>query len=194
MARIWFSAVSFLDLAQQVLHPPRIAAALLGADSGTHPVRCKSHTNDGTMPRETRVTKRILIIDDQRHVLDVLREIVASFQHRHAYEVSAVRSVADAVIIVQREHFDLILLDMVMPGIGDPLLRRQGLDLLRRLRDVGVNAPVIMMSGDLDSRKEADAMIEGAFGYLNKPFDLGELDRLVTRAIESVDRRGPKGM
>jgi hypothetical protein len=84
MTRIWFSAVSFFDLAQQVLYPPRIAADLLGADRGTHPVRRKSHTNDGTKPRETSVTKRILIIDDQRRVLDVLRELVASFQHKHA--------------------------------------------------------------------------------------------------------------
>jgi DNA-binding NtrC family response regulator len=82
---------------------------------------------------------------------------------------------------------------MVMPGIGDPLLRRQGLGLLKHLRDLGVNTRVIMMSGDFDSRKEADAMIEGAFAYLNKPFDLGELDRLVARAIESVDTPGPKG-
>src|SRR4030095_3412838 len=49
------------------------------------------------------------------------------------------------------------------------LLRRQGLDLLKRVRDLGVNAPVLMMSGDYESRKEADAPIEGAFGYLHKP-------------------------
>jgi DNA-binding NtrC family response regulator len=55
------------------------------------------------------------------------------------------------------------------------LLRRQGLDLLKRVRDLGVNAPVLMMSGDYESRKEADALIEGAFGYLHKPFDLREL-------------------
>ncbi len=45
-----------------------------------------------------------------------------------------------------------------------------------------------MMSGDRDSRKEAAALIEGAFGYLHKPFDLRELDRLVARAIASAFR------
>jgi len=74
-----------------------------------------------------------------------------------------------------------------MPGIGDPLLRRQGLDLLKRIRDLGVKAPILMMSGDWESRKEADALIEGAFGYLHKPFDIRELDRLVARAIASVN-------
>jgi DNA-binding NtrC family response regulator len=140
------------------------------------------------MPINTKATKRILIVDDQPHVLDVLRDIIARFQHGHAYEITTARSVADALDILQRERFDLILLDMVMPGIGDPLLRRQGLDLLKRVRDLGVNAPVLMMSGDYESRKEADALIEGAFGYLHKPFDLRELDRFVARAIASATR------
>jgi DNA-binding NtrC family response regulator len=131
----------------------------------------------------TKATKRILIVDDQPRVLDVLREILASFRHEHAYEVTTTHAVADAFVILQREHFDLILLDMVMPGIGNPLLRRQGLDLLKRIRDLGVNAPVLMMSGDRDSRKESDALIQGAFAYLHKPFDLRELDRLVAGAM-----------
>jgi len=134
----------------------------------------------------TSVTKRVLIIDDQRNVLDVLREVIASFRHGHAYEVTTARSAADAFGILEREHFDLILLDMVMPGIGDPLLRRQGIDVLKRIRQLGINTPILMMSGDYDGRKEADALSEGAFAYLHKPFDLGELERLVARALASV--------
>ena len=135
------------------------------------------------MTINTKATKRVLIVDDQPHVLDVLRKILVSFQHGHAYEITTARYVADALVILQRERFDLILLDMVMPGIG-----RQGLDLLTRVRDLGVNAPVLMMGGDWESRKEADALIEGAFGYLHKPFDLRELDRLVALAIGSGPR------
>jgi len=55
-----------------------------------------------------------------------------------------------------------------------------------------VIAPVIMMSGDWESRKEADALIEGAFGYLHKPFDLRELDRLVALAL-GFGPRAPGG-
>jgi len=136
-----------------------------------------------------KATKRVLIVDDQPHVLDVLREIVGSFRHRHAYEITTARSAADALVILQRERFDLILMDMVMPEIGAPLLTRQGIDLLKRVRDLGVNAPVLIMSGDWESRKEADALIEGAFGYLHKPFDLRELDHLVARAIGCAPHR-----
>lgn len=139
------------------------------------------------MTFNTKTTKRVLIIDDQQRVLDVLREILASFKHAHAYEVTTAQSVADTLTILQHEHFDLILLDMVLPGIGDPSLRRQGLDLLKRIRDLGVNAPVLIMSGDWDSRREADALIEGAVGFLHKPFDVRELDDLVARAIRSAN-------
>ena len=140
------------------------------------------------MTINTRATKRVLIVDDQPHVVDVLREILARFQHEHAYEITTTCSVADARAILHRERFDLMLLDMVLPGTGDPLLRRQGLDLLKCIRDLGVTAPVLMMSGDYESRKEADAITEGAFGYLHKPFDLRELDRLVARAVASATR------
>ena len=130
--------------------------------------------------------KRVLIVDDQPRVLETLREILASFRHAHAYEITTTASVTEALDLVHRQRFDLILLDMVMPGIGDPLQRRQGLDVLKRLRDMGVTAPVLMMSGDYESRKEADALTEGAYAYLHKPCDLRELDRLVAGAIGSV--------
>src|SRR5262252_10536322 len=131
--------------------------------------------------------KRVLIVDDQPRVLETLREILASFRHAHAYEITTSASVTEALDLVHRQGFDLILLDMVMPGIGDPSQRRQGLDVLKRIRDMGVTAPVLMMSGDYESRKEADALTEGAFGYLHKPFDVGQLDRLVASAIGSMN-------
>lgn len=137
----------------------------------------------------TDVAKRVLIIDDQRNVLDVLREILASFQHGHAYEITTTQSVADALGLLEREDVDLILLDMVMPGTGDPLLRRQGLEVLKRIRQLGIKAPVLMMSGDYERQKEANAMTEGAFAYLHKPFDLRQLDQLVARATASAISR-----
>ena len=120
-------------------------------------------------------------------MLEVLREILASFQHGHTYVSTTAPTVAGALAILERERFDLILLDMVMPGIGDPVLRRQGLEVLKRIRQMGVTAPVLMMSGDYETRKEADALTEGAFGYLHKPFDVGQLDRLVASAIGSMN-------
>ena len=80
-----------------------------------------------------------------------------------------------------KKQFDLILLDMVIPGIGARW--KQGLDLLKRIRDLGVKAPVLMMSGDWDTRKEAEVLSAGAVGYLHKPFNLRDLDRSIALAL-----------
>ena len=128
-------------------------------------------------------TKRVLIVDDEPVLISLLKEIFARFQHGHAYEITPAYSVVDAYNLLVREEFDLILLDVVVPRMGDPWPWLQGLDLLKRLRVLGVQAPVFMMTGVRNTEKEAEAFIEGAAGYLHKPFDLRELNRLVTQAL-----------
>jgi CheY-like chemotaxis protein len=126
-------------------------------------------------------SKRVLIVDNEPSVVGVLLEFFARFQHGHAYDVVAADSTAEALDILLRGAFDLILLDMVMPGMGASW--KQGLDLLKRIRNLGVNTPVLMMSGAWDTRKEAEALIAGAVGYLHKPFNLLDLDRSVALAL-----------
>jgi len=128
-------------------------------------------------------TKRVLIVDDEPILIDLLREIFARFQHGHVYEITPAYTVVDAYDLLQREQFDLVLLDMVVPMMGDPWPWIQGLDLLKRVRRLGVKAPIFMMTGVWNTEKEAEAMIEGAAGYLHKPFDQRELNRLVTLAL-----------
>ena len=131
-------------------------------------------------------SKRVLIVDDEPSVVGVLQEFFARFRHGHAYVVVSASSAAEALDILLRGAFDLILLDMVIPGIGARW--KQGLDLLKRIRDLGVKAPVLMMSGGGDAQK-AEALIAGALGYLHKPFNLRDLDRSVALALGS----GPRG-
>jgi len=126
-------------------------------------------------------SKRVLIVDDEPSVVGVLQEFFARFRHGHAYVVVSASSAAEALDILLRGAFDLILLDMVIPGIGARW--KQGLDLLKRIRDLGVKAPVLMMSGDWDARKEAEVLSAGAVGYLHKPFNLRDLDRSVALAL-----------
>ena len=128
------------------------------------------------------MTKRVLIVDDEPNVVGVLKEFFARFQHGHAYDVVSAYSAAEALDILLRGAFDLILLDLVIPGIGTRW--KQGLDLLKRIRDLGVKAPVLMMSGAGDAQK-AEALIAGALGYLHKPFNLRDLDRSVALALGS---------
>jgi len=125
-------------------------------------------------------SKRVLIVDDEPKVVGVLLDFFAHFQHGHAYDVVPAYSAAEALDVLLRGAFDLILLDMVIPGIGAG--RKQGLDLLKRVRDLGVKAPVLMMSGGGDAEK-AEALIAGAVGYLHKPFNLVDLGRSVALAF-----------
>jgi CheY-like chemotaxis protein len=129
---------------------------------------------------ETDVTKRVLIVDDDLNVVGVLLEFFARFQHPHVYDIVSAYSAAEALDLLPQGRFDLILLDMVIPGLGARW--RQGLDLLKRIRDLGVNAPVLMMSGGGDAQK-AEALIAGAVGYLHKPFSLRDLDHSVALAL-----------
>ena len=124
-------------------------------------------------------SKRVLIVDNEPSVVGVLLEFFARFQHGHAYDVVPAYSAAEALDILLRRAFDLILLDMIIPGMGDRW--KQGLDLLKRIRDLGVKAPILMMSGD--GFQKAEALMAGAVGYLHKPFNIRDLDRSVALAV-----------
>src|SRR4029453_8559336 len=152
------------------LHPCLTVDALGRRDSGESGV-CRSPS---ALESPMEFLKRVLIIDNERSVVGVLLEFFARFQHGHTYDVVPAYSAAEALDILLQRAFDLILLDMVIPGIG--ARRKQGLVLLKRMRDLGVNTPVLMMSGAWDPQKEAEALIAGAVGYLRKPFDLRDLD------------------
>jgi CheY-like chemotaxis protein len=132
-------------------------------------------------------TKRVLIVDDEAIVLTVLRDFFASFRHGHAYEITTAESAAGAFEILRRKQFDLILLDVVIPAtVGRWLSERNlGLGLLTRIRDLGVTAPVLVMTGGGTTAKEAEAL-KGAAGLLYKPVGLRELDHAVTRALGSA--------
>src|SRR5712691_13313337 len=62
-----------------------------------------------------RVIKRILMVDDEPAVIELLKEFFKQFQHGHAYEVAAAHDGADATMALLRGQYDLILLDMNMP-------------------------------------------------------------------------------
>jgi CheY-like chemotaxis protein len=146
-----------------------------------------SMNNDERAATRDSATKRVLIVDDEPVVLAVLRDCFAAFRHGHAYEVTTAASATEAFHILRRERFDLILLDIVIPAASHVWLtgRNLGLGLLNRLRDLGVTAPVVVMTAGMTDVKPADALRAGAIGWLNKPLDVRELDEAVARALGS---------
>ena len=113
-----------------------------------------------------RVPGRVLIVDDEPLVCGLLSDFLATVSD----QVATATSGTDALKIVRVFQPDVILTDMMMPGMS-------GADLLDALRQAGVTVPVILMSG------KPLTMPDGFFGLLRKPFDLLELAEVVTAAL-----------
>ena len=121
---------------------------------------------------------RILIVDDDPGV----RSSLGAFLNRSGLEVGTANDGEAAIAALDREHFDLVVLDVLMP-------RLDGRETLRRLRRDGNWIPVILLTQVGEAAERAMALEEGADDYLNKPFEAHEL---VAR-IRAVIRRSTPG-
>ena len=115
---------------------------------------------------------RILIAEDE----EGLRWVLEKGLRQAGYDVSAVKDGAAALSQAQAEPFDLIFLDIRMPGMD-------GLTLLSRLRLIGPDALVVIMTAHGTMETAISAMQRGAYDYLAKPFDIDELLLVAERAL-----------
>jgi len=115
---------------------------------------------------------RILVADDE----DSLRWVLEKGLRQAGYEVSAVKDGTAAVGAFETEPFDLVFLDIRMPGVD-------GLTALGRLREIRADACVIVMTAHGTMDTAIQAMQRGAYDYLAKPFDLDEVLLLTERAL-----------
>jgi len=123
-------------------------------------------------------TKRVLIVDDETSIVNVLRDALGLFRHDHTYTVEAAADGAEGLAALERHPFDLILLDLYMP-------RMTGLELLAEMRRRGLKTPVLMLTGNEDNKSAESALASGIFAYVPKPFDLQQLEILVSLAASS---------
>jgi len=122
----------------------------------------------------------VLIVDDEPQMRRVLRTTLVS----QGYEVSDARTGEDALNLLRSEKFDLVLLDVNMPGIS-------GVQTCRDIR-LGSDLPIIMLTVRGAERDKVQALDAGADGYLTKPFGTSEL---VARMRAVLRRTGfPAGM
>ena len=106
---------------------------------------------------------RVLVVDDEPQIRRVIRTLLAS----NGYEVSEVRSGEEALLKVREERFDLILLDVNMPGMG-------GARTCRELR-AGSEVAIIMLTVRDGEKDKVEALDAGADDYVTKPFSSPEL-------------------
>jgi CheY-like chemotaxis protein len=111
---------------------------------------------------------RILVVDDDAAITATFENILAG----EGYRVATATDGDRAIDLAARQQFDVVLLDLVMPGID-------GLDALRRLREVAPRARIVILSAYIEPDREAEAFRLGAEAVLSKPPDLNKLLRFL---------------
>src|SRR4030095_3411054 len=115
---------------------------------------------------------RVLVIDDDEDICLYLRE----FLTREGFKVTTISKPADALIEIRQGRYQIVLLDVRMPGVD-------GVDLLRQVRGVGSHLCVMAITAYPPVQSVADSRKPSAFDYLQKPFDLQSLRAVMDRAI-----------
>ena len=127
----------------------------------------------------TRAPDRVLIVDDEARI----RKIVTLLLREEGLDPRSVESGEACLKAVAEESPDLVLMDLTLPG-------RDGLETMAGLRAGGWDGEVVMMTAFGSVATAVRAIQEGAFHYLEKPFDNDELLSLVRRALERRRLRG----
>ena len=117
---------------------------------------------------------RVLVADDEPSILENLREWLSDEGH----EVVTVASGDAAFEALAGQDFDIAFLDIRMPGAT-------GLEILERVRTLGSDTAVVIMTAESTFDNTMEAMKRGALDYLRKPFSLAETGVLVTKALRN---------
>jgi DNA-binding NtrC family response regulator len=128
------------------------------------------------------VQARILVVDDDEVSGRLFAEVLESDGH----EVHQARSGEEALDSLRRETYDLLLVDVRMPGIT-------GLDVTRTMRQEQPLLPVIVMTAFGSIETAVEAIHEGAYDYVSKPMNLDELKKIVFRALGQRELHAQSG-
>ena len=125
---------------------------------------------------------KILVVDDEA---DFLETIVVRLKKRKL-DATGVASGEAAIELLKNQLFDVILLDVKMPGGID------GIEALREIKKIQPLAEVVMLTGHASMETSIEGMKQGAFDYLLKPMKLENLLEKMTEAFENKSRHDKK--
>ncbi len=120
---------------------------------------------------------RILVVDDEPTVCEACHETLAI----EGYMVDTVLSGEEALKTLQTNTYDIILVDLKMPGMS-------GLEVLEKVKEVAPKADMVMMTGYATVESAVEAMKLGAIDYIKKPFTNRELSDKILQVLE---KKGP---
>jgi response regulator RpfG family c-di-GMP phosphodiesterase len=115
---------------------------------------------------------RLLIVDDEESVRSLLYDLL-----RDVYQCDVAACGEEALGLVDRTNYNVVLSDIMMPGMS-------GIELLERIKAERPDTSVIMVSANHDTRRAVGALRQGAYDYIVKPFELEEVELSVQRALE----------
>ena len=118
---------------------------------------------------------KILIIDDERSIRNSLKEILAD----EGYDVDVAENGAQGCAMVEKEKYSVIFCDIKMPEMD-------GMEVLDRFAQMGVDAAVVMISGHGDIDTAVECIKKGAFDFIQKPLDLNRILITIKNATEKV--------
>lgn len=131
---------------------------------------------------------KILLVDDEKDFTSILSKVL---RHRH-FDVRTASDGLSALKALAVESFDVILLDVKMPGMD-------GLQVLKEVRKIAPFISIILMTGHLALSNEEKVFEQGAFAFVLKPHPIPDLVALVEKAVASArsahetDQRGERG-
>lgn len=117
---------------------------------------------------------RILIVDDEPYMLELMQTII---RENTTYETKTLSDPYSVMPSLNREHFDLALLDLRMPG-------HNGMEILREIRTHHPQTDVIIVTAYGTIPSAVEAVNKGAFDYITKPFNKNELILAIERVVE----------
>ena len=117
----------------------------------------------------------ILLVDDEVNFLNALSQ---RFEAR-GFKADAVTSGEEALEKVKGKNYNIVILDLVMPGMG-------GIEVLKNIKKNYPDLPVIILTGQGTTEKAVEAMKEGAMDYMEKPADI---ETLVHKTLEARHKR-----
>jgi excisionase family DNA binding protein len=128
----------------------------------------KSILDDWFRQHAATVRVNVLVVDDE----EVTRQFMVSTLHSGQRQILTAASGEEALDIAKQADLDLVLLDLIMPGMG-------GVETFRQLHALRPELPVVIVTGYPDSDLMAKALEIGPFTMLNKPIDINQLQKVV---------------
>jgi two-component system response regulator PilR (NtrC family) len=117
----------------------------------------------------------ILVVDDEPSIREFLQIMLA----REGYEVSCAEDGREAITLFEKSPFDVVLADIRMP-------KTSGFEVLNRIKELSPGTKVIMITAYASFESAVESMKEGAYDYIAKPFNVDEVKRTVSNALQSV--------